>query len=76
MVDIRTIGLAGAIDLAPMPDAPGLRGYRAMEETFHQQDLLVRIAGDSIVLCPPLIVSEDQIGEIVAKAGKAIRAAA
>jgi beta-alanine--pyruvate transaminase len=76
VVDIRTIGLAGAIDLAPMPDAPGLRGYRAMEETFHQQDLLVRIAGDSIVLCPPLIVSEDQIGEIVAKAGKAIRAAA
>jgi beta-alanine--pyruvate transaminase len=76
VVDIRTIGLAGAIDLAPRPDAPGLRGYQAMEETFHRRDVLVRIAGDSIVLCPPLIVSENQIGEIADKVGAAIKALA
>ena len=76
VVDIRTIGLAAAIDLAPLPDAPGKRGYAAMEETFHRQDILIRIAGDSIVLSPPLILDENHIGEIVDKVGRTIRAIA
>ena len=33
-----------------------------------------RIAGDTIALSPPLIVSEDEIGEIVDKVGKVLRA--
>ena len=37
---------------------------------------LIRITGDTIALSPPLIVSEDQIGEIVDKTAQAIRAAA
>jgi beta-alanine--pyruvate transaminase len=35
---------------------------------------MFRIAGDSIALSPPLIVSEDEIGEIVDKVGKVLRA--
>ncbi|WP_026607161.1 aspartate aminotransferase family protein [Methylocapsa acidiphila] len=76
VLDIRTVGLTAAIDLAAKPDAPGKRGFEAMDHAFHQFDLLVRIAGDSLVLTPPLIVSEAQIGEIVEKTGKAIKAAA
>jgi adenosylmethionine-8-amino-7-oxononanoate aminotransferase len=34
------------------------------------------IAGDTLVLTPPLIISEDQIGEIMDKLGKVIRAVA
>ena len=30
VLDIRTVGLAAAIDLAPRPDAPGARAYDAM----------------------------------------------
>jgi beta-alanine--pyruvate transaminase len=37
---------------------------------------MVRIAGDTIALTPPLIVSEDQIGEIIDKVAKVIRAVA
>jgi beta-alanine--pyruvate transaminase len=37
---------------------------------------MFRVAGDTIALSPPLIVSEDQIGEIVDKVGTAIRAVA
>jgi beta-alanine--pyruvate transaminase len=35
---------------------------------------MFRIAGDTIALSPPLIVSEDEIGEIVEKVGKVLRA--
>ncbi len=43
---------------------------------FHDNDLMLRIAGDTLALTPPLIVSEEQIGEIVDKVGKIIRAVA
>ncbi len=76
VVDIRTIGLAGAIDLAPKTDGPGKRGYEAMDEAFNRQDILVRVGGDTLVLCPPLMVTENQIGEIADKAARVIKAVA
>ena len=36
----------------------------------------MRVAGDTLVLTPPLIITEDQIGEIVEKVAKVIRAIA
>jgi beta-alanine--pyruvate transaminase len=38
--------------------------------------VLLRITGDTIALTPPLIISEDQIGEIVDKVAKTIRGVA
>ncbi|HXW42870.1 MAG TPA: aspartate aminotransferase family protein, partial [Xanthobacteraceae bacterium] len=74
VLDIRTVGITAGIDLAPRAGAPGLRGYETMERAFHHEDLMVRIAGDTIELMPPLIVSEQQIGEIFDKVGRVIRA--
>ena len=74
--DIRTIGLAAAIDLTPIDGAPGKRGYGLMEEVFHRHDMLVRMAGDTLVLSPPLVLDQNHINEIVDKASKAIRAIA
>ena len=76
VVDIRTVGLTAGIDLAPKKDAVGLRGYEALEVGFHDHDLMIRAAGDTICLTPPLIVSENQIGEIMDKTAKVIRAVA
>ena len=64
VVDIRTLGLAGAIELAPREGAPGKRGFEAAERAFFEHDLMVRQAGDAIVLTPPLIVEEAQIADI------------
>ncbi|MGU3536446.1 aminotransferase class III-fold pyridoxal phosphate-dependent enzyme [Methylobacterium sp. A54F] len=75
VLDIRTVGLAAAIDLAPMPEAPGLRGFRAMEHAF-EAGLVLRVGADTLALTPPLIVSEAQVGEIVDRVGAAIRAVA
>jgi beta-alanine--pyruvate transaminase len=76
VLDIRTVGLTAGIDLAPIPDAVGKRGYAAMDAAFHNNDLMLRIAGDTLALTPPLIVSEDQVGEIIDKVGKVIKAVA
>jgi beta-alanine--pyruvate transaminase len=76
VVDIRTVGLTAGIDLAPLADAPGKRGFEALNSSFHDNDMMLRVAGDTLALTPPLIVSEDQIGEIVEKVGKVIRAVA
>jgi beta-alanine--pyruvate transaminase len=76
VVDIRTLGLTAGIDLAPSADAPGKRGFEALNSSFHDNDMMLRVAGDTLALTPPLIISEDQIGEIVEKVGKVIRAVA
>jgi beta-alanine--pyruvate transaminase len=74
VLDIRTLGITAGIDLASRPGAPGLRGYETMERAFRDESLMVRIAGDTIELTPPLTVSEAQIGEIFAKVGNLIKA--
>jgi beta-alanine--pyruvate transaminase len=76
VLDIRTLGLVGAIDLASRPDAFGQRAFEAMDKAFQDIGIMFRVAGDTIALSPPLIISEDQIGEIVDKVGTAIRAVA
>ena len=75
VVDIRTVGLTAGIDLAPRAEV-GKRGFDALNSAFHDNDLMLRIAGDTLALTPPLIISDDQIGEIVAKVAKVIRAVA
>jgi beta-alanine--pyruvate transaminase len=74
VLDIRTLGLVAAIDLSSRPDAFGKRAYDSMEKGFHEHGIMFRITGDTIALSPPLIISEDQIGEIFDKVGKIIKA--
>src|SRR5580698_8219067 len=76
VVDIRCVGLTGAIDLAPIPGSPAERVRRALDHAFFDAGIMIRPAGDTIELTPPLIMSEDQIGEIMDKVGASIKAAA
>ncbi|OYX68353.1 MAG: aspartate aminotransferase family protein [Rhizobiales bacterium 32-66-11] len=72
VLDIRTVGITAGIDLAPREGQPGLRGYSTLDGAFHDLGIMVRASGDTIALTPPLIISEDQIGELIEKVGKAI----
>jgi beta-alanine--pyruvate transaminase len=76
VLDIRTLGLVAAIDLASRPDAVGQRGYEAMDRAFQDVGLMMRVTGDTIALTPPLIITEEQIGEVVDKVGRVIKAVA
>ncbi len=64
VIDIRNIGLVGAIELAPRPGAPGTRAYDVFTRCFHQENLLIRVTGDIIALSPPLIVEPEHIARI------------
>jgi beta-alanine--pyruvate transaminase len=63
VIDIRNIGLMGAIELSPRPEAPGARGYEVLVKAL-KAGLLVRATGDIIALSPPLIISADEIGKL------------
>ena len=67
VIDVRNIGLIGAIELAPRAGAPGTRAFDAFVRAFHEEDLLIRVTGDIIALSPPLIMQPGQIDEIVSK---------
>jgi beta-alanine--pyruvate transaminase len=64
VIDIRNIGLVGAIELQPIDGQPTKRAFSAFLKAY-EQGLLIRTTGDIIALSPPLIVSESQINQIV-----------
>jgi beta-alanine--pyruvate transaminase len=64
VIDIRNIGLIGAIELAPRAGAPGTRGYDVFTRCFHEENLLIRVTGDVIALSPPLILERTHIDRI------------
>jgi beta-alanine--pyruvate transaminase len=63
VVDIRNIGLMGAIELAPKQGAAGTRGYQALVKCF-EAGILIRYTGDTLAFSPPLIVEKAQIERI------------
>jgi beta-alanine--pyruvate transaminase len=65
VVDIRNVGFAAGIELEADPKAPGRRGYDAMRLAFAEENLIIRVGGDTIALSPPLIATESDIGKIV-----------
>jgi beta-alanine--pyruvate transaminase len=76
VADIRCVGLTAGIDLASIAGSPGMRVFRALDYAFFEAGVMIRPSGDTIELMPPLIISEDQIGEVVEKVGASIKAAA
>jgi beta-alanine--pyruvate transaminase len=63
VIDARNIGLMGAVELQPRGAAPGARGYEVLNRAL-AKGLLIRATGDTIALSPPLIISEDEIGQL------------
>lgn len=59
VVDTRGFGLLGAVELAPEGGA-GTRGFKVLCKAF-EEGLVLRAAGDSIVLAPPFAATADEI---------------
>ena len=53
--------------------SPGLRGAHTLDCAFFDEDLVIRALGDTIVLAPALIASEDDIAAIVDKLALILR---
>ncbi len=76
VLDIRMLGLTAAVDVAPIPDAIGKRGYHMIENSFHEQGMMIRTSGDTLVVTPPLIMNENDMDAIITKMAGTIRAVA
>ena len=71
VIDIRNIGLIGAIELEPVQEHPTKRAFSAFLRAF-ERGCLIRTTGDIIALSPPLIINKAQIDELVACIGNVL----
>jgi len=75
--DVRGVGLMAAIELVPDKpgrgtfDPPGSAGSLFVARA-EANGLIVRNLQDTVALCPPLIISEGEIDELLRKLGKAL----
>jgi beta-alanine--pyruvate transaminase len=65
VIDIRNLGLIGAIELEPIKEKPTLRAYNVLCEAFNNQKTLLRVTGDIIALSPPLIIEKNEIDQLI-----------
>ena len=63
VIDIRNIGLIGAVEFEPIPETPGKRAHNRFVEAF-KRGLLTRATGDIIALSPPLIIEKKEIDQL------------
>ena len=71
VVDIRNIGLVGAIELQPIAGEPTKRAFSAFLKAF-ERGLLIRTTGDIIALSPPLIVEKSHIDQMFGMLGEVL----
>jgi beta-alanine--pyruvate transaminase len=72
VVGIRTLGLAGSVELAPIAGSPGKRGYEVFLDCY-KRGSLVRVAGENMVLAPPFIVEKSHIQTLVETLAESIK---
>lgn len=66
VIDLRNLGLIGAIELESMPGKVGARATAAYKKAF-AEGVLVRTTGDIIALSPPLILEKKHIDQLFGK---------
>ena len=71
VIDIRNIGLTAAIEMAPVPGKPAVRGMTALHKAF-QKGAFIRVTGDIIALAPPLPITPAQIDDLFALVAETI----
>jgi len=71
VIDIRNMGLVGAIELEPIAGEPTKRAFNAFLKAY-EDGLLIRTTGDIIALSPPLIISREEIDSLFDKLRKVL----
>jgi beta-alanine--pyruvate transaminase len=66
VIDLRNIGLMGAVELESRPGKPGARAFDAFLKGY-DAGLLTRVTGDIIAMSPPLICEKSHIDEAITK---------
>jgi beta-alanine--pyruvate transaminase len=72
VIDIRNMGLIGAVELDPIAGEPTKRAFSAFLAAY-DKGILIRTTGDIIAMSPPLIVSKAQVDELIGKLGEVLK---
>ena len=68
VIDIRNMGLIGAVELEGIPGEPTKRAFSAFLKAY-EKGILIRTTGDIIALSPPLIISKPEIDRLIGTLG-------
>lgn len=72
VIDIRNMGLIGAVELEPIAGQPTKRAFEAFLRAY-DKGILIRTTGDIIALSPPLIISRDEIDRLIGTLAEVLR---
>jgi len=64
VIDIRNMGLIGAVELEPIAGEPTKRAFTAFLKAY-EKGILIRTTGDIIAMSPPLIIEKPQIDRLI-----------
>mgnify|MGYP002133263737 CR=1 FL=1 len=64
VIDIRNMGLIGAVELDPIAGEPTKRAFSAFLAAY-DKGILIRTTGDIIAMSPPLIISKAEIDRLI-----------
>jgi beta-alanine--pyruvate transaminase len=72
VIDVRNIGLIGAVELQGIEGQPTARAMQVFRECY-DNGLIVRTTGDTLAFSPPLIIEKKQIDFLVDTVKTALR---
>jgi len=75
VIDIRDVGLIGAVELAPRPGKPTQRALDVFRRCF-DEGVLIRVTADIIAMSPPLICEKPHVDRLINTLSDAITAEA
>ncbi|NEX44787.1 aspartate aminotransferase family protein [Pseudotabrizicola algicola] len=64
VIDVRNMGLIGAVELDPIAGEPTKRAFSAFLAAY-DKNILIRTTGDIIAMSPPLMISRAQIDTLI-----------
>ena len=74
VIDIRSFGLIGAVELEPIEGQPTARAMSIFRSCF-DNGVIIRTTGDTLAFSPPLIIETEQIETVINTVRQALRAA-
>lgn len=72
VIDVRNIGLIGAVELEPIEGQPTARAMSVFHDCY-DNGVIVRTTGDTVAFSPPLIVEAAQIETVVETVRNSLR---
>ncbi len=71
VIDIRNMGLIGAVELEPIAGHPTQRAFSAFLKAY-EKGILIRTTGDIIAMSPPLIIEKAHIDQLIGTLGEVL----